>query len=325
MSASSPNNPQTKPTWSERWRLLIRAVETSIVIGFVIAAMTAPDLQVSFLMLLAGCVVGVISISAEPKRPRKNKIIFSSAVVFLFLALGGWLHYHNQQQNERAVSSMPSTSNNNSLDNEISFSCELMVPPKSLEGNSNGSVWVYILRGPPPNLAHAWGYIGVPAGSPAPEPSNVDQKTFSVSKCSITNYSDESLIGVYTTLSAYFCPLKKINNGWVVQNPISSEQIKTPSFNVPPATSPNNTQFFYIENPTPYFAQMTVPSEVAFANNGSTNGQTAELIPPTEPSVPGIWPGIPPTNPPAAPLPSPAPSVPQKRTMPQTPPSPASQ
>ncbi len=72
--SGSPLPPPVKPKWYERFRIVIRTGETSVVIAFWLAAVTSKQFIFYSTFFTLGCSTGLISIFTLPKKdfPKKN-------------------------------------------------------------------------------------------------------------------------------------------------------------------------------------------------------------------------------------------------------------
>jgi len=185
----------------------------------------------------------------------------------------------------------------NPLDNEISLSCETSERPTNYR--NDGDLHTYELGAPPTY----WGMPFPAAGadtwlSSGEGPINwAGMRPASFSKCTISNYSSSAILNAVVVIPAWYSLPIKTKTGFKTGSFITGRFVISPPLNLDPVTSPNNSNYFYIENDTKYFVQFPTPNTIQISLAGSNMRQTVKLIPPSMPIM-GLWPVNPSTNPP---------------------------
>jgi len=240
---------------------------------------------ISAFFVLAGC-LWLLDLHFLNK---KRKVVRGGIPISLIILLGVLIAKVEWPKNSSVAG--------NPLDDQISLSCETSERPTNYR--NHGDLHTYELGAPPTY----WGMPFPAAGadtwlSSGEGPINwAGMRTASFSKCTISNYSNSAILNAVVVIPAWYSLPIKTKNGFTTGSFITGRFVISPFLNLDPVTSPNNTDYFYIENDTKYFVQFPAPTTIQISLAGSNERQTVKLIPPSMPIM-GLWPVNPSTNPP---------------------------
>jgi len=180
----------------------------------------------------------------------------------------------------------------NPLDNQISFSCEWSQPPSEYRSDKN--TYIYQLGDPPtfggmpaPNAGATMFFAS--GSGPIPPAENKTDSNFE--KCSFQNFSNFSLIGVQIVLWVSFREkVMTSKTDYKSGREIAHRLLFSPPLDLGPSESSNSNDYFYIWNPTEYFADVSLPTSVVFKLPGSLTIVTAKLLPAESIQFIGIFP-----------------------------------
>ena len=105
-----------------------------------------------------------------------------------------------------------------------------------------------------------------------------DSADGTIAKCVLTNYSQTPILTAYVAFQTDFNAVVKTPMGVGSGTVISSREIFAPLLSLGAYTSPSNQDFFYIWNPTAYYAMISVPSAINIEVPGTKNLQKVALI-----------------------------------------------
>jgi hypothetical protein len=203
------------------------------------------------------------------------------------------------------------------LDNKISFNCYSSPRPTHAREDKLLHMLQIIEPYQGKLLPASAGYTFMPPGNTEIKWGEGTSPEWG-SRCVLTNYSEVPFFQVSVPLTIVWREVVKIENGTTAGKTIAEVTIKSPPLDI--GAGVHNEDYFYIMNYSLYWVSIILPDSAGLHRAGSSNVETAKLIPPNMFAAfdialqPNPYRKPPPTNPPAASPPTPAPSgTPKKK------------